>query len=61
MVDNKAIMYDGKEVSTIHDLIKNFKLDDYETSKRKRETLINDPENPIPGAKDVDEAYWDMI
>ena len=30
------IMYDGKEINTIHDLIANFKLDTYEEALEKR-------------------------
>lgn len=30
------IMFDGKEINTIHDLIENFKLDTYEEAAEKR-------------------------
>jgi len=33
----KPIMYDGKEINTIHDLINNFKLDTYDVAKQKQE------------------------
>ena len=59
--DTMSIQFDGKEINTIHDLIANFKLDNYQESKRKRELGSTDPDNPLPGAKDVDTAYWDMI
>lgn len=61
MPDSMSIQFDGKEINTIHDLISNFKLDNYEESKRKREQRVNDPDNPMPGNKDVDAAYLDMI
>ena len=35
--DMKPIMYDGKEINTIHDLINNFKLDTYDVAKQKQE------------------------
>ena len=35
--DVAPIMYDGKEINTIHDLINNFKLDPYDEAKRKQE------------------------
>lgn len=35
--EQAPIIYDGKEINDIHDLIKNFKLDNYEEAKRKRE------------------------
>mmetsp|Transcript_16066 Transcript_16066/g.20356 ORF Transcript_16066/g.20356 Transcript_16066/m.20356 type:complete len:210 (-) Transcript_16066:230-859(-) len=59
--EGAPIVYDGKEINTIHDLIANFKLDNYQEAMRKREDQVNDPDNPMPAAKDVDEAYWDMI
>ena len=59
--DSMQIMYDGVEITTIHDLIANFKLDNYEEAKRKREAQVKDPDAPMPAPKDVDPAYWDMI
>ena len=35
--DIPPIMFDGKEITTINDLIDNFKLDTYEEAKAKRE------------------------
>ena len=32
----QPIMFDGKEINTIHDLIANFKLDTYEEAMKKR-------------------------
>lgn len=59
-------MYEGKEIGSIHDLISNFKLDNYEEAKRKRELLENeehdrDPDKIVPTSKDVDKDYWDML
>jgi hypothetical protein len=59
-VDMMTIMYDGKEINTIHDLIANFKLDTFEEAKIKRECeqkmQVGDEaiENSMPGPKDVD-------
>ena len=54
-------MFDGKEINTIHDLIANFKLDTYEEAAEKRKNQIEDPDLPLPGPKDIDENYWEMI
>ena len=60
-------MYDGKEINTIHDLIANFKLDTYEEAKAKREQelkmQVGDEaiENSIPGPKDIDQAFLQII
>lgn len=54
-------MFDGKEISTIHDLIDNFKLDTYEEAKAKREAQVEDPDNPVPHPNDIDDYYWDLI
>ena len=59
--DIPPIMFDGKEISTIHDLIDNFKLDTYEEAKAKREAQVEDPDNPIPHPNDIDDYYWDLI
>ena len=59
--DMAPIMYEGKEINTIHDLISNFKLDSFEEATRKSKQVVEDPENPVPGKKDIDQAYWDMI
>ena len=61
MPEMPPIMFDGKEVNTIQDLMDNFKLDNYEDAKRKREMQAKDPDNPMPQPKDVDQAYWDQI
>ena len=54
-------MYDGKEINTIHDLIANFKLDTYEEAAEKRKNQVDDPDYPVPGPKDVDDNYMQMI
>ena len=56
-------MFEGKEINTIHDLIANFKLDTYEeaAAKRKEREKNEDPDNPLPGPKDIDENFWKMI
>ena len=61
--DVPPIMYDGKEVNTIHDLIANFKLDTYEEAIKKRDAQIDDPDKdkPFPGVKDIDENFYGMI
>lgn len=48
------IMFEGKEINTIHDLIANFKLDTYEEAAEKRKSMKEDPDNPLPGPKDID-------
>lgn len=61
------IMYEGKVINTIHDLINNFKLDTYDQAKAKleaeREMRGEDdhPENSMPGPKDIDENYFEMV
>ena len=55
------IMFDGKEINTIHDLIDNFKLDTYEEAAEKRKNLIEDPDMPLPTKNDIDENFWEMI
>ena len=59
--DVAPIMYDGKEINTIHDLINSFKLDTYNEAKRKQELARSDPENFIPPAKEIDDDYWELI
>ena len=55
------IMFDGKEINTIHDLIANFKLDTYEEAAEKRKNHVDDPDYPVPGPKDIDDNYMQMI
>ena len=55
------IMFDGKEINTIHDLINNFKLDTYEEAAEKRKHQVEDPDMPLPTKNDIDENFWDMI
>ena len=54
-------MFDGKEINTIHDLIANFKLDTYEEAAEKRKNHVDDPDYPVPGPKDIDDNYMQMI
>ena len=54
-------MFEGKEINTIHDLIANFKLDTYEEAAQKRKNMVEDPDMPLPGPKDIDENFWEMI
>ena len=62
------VYYDGKEISDIHDLIRNFKLDNYEEAKLKRENAekrnkddMLDPSEMMPTANDVDKDYFNLI
>ena len=59
--DVTPIMFEGKEINTIHDLIANFKLDTYEEAAQKRKNMVEDPDMPLPGPKDIDENFWEMI
>lgn len=66
-MDVAPIVFDGKVINTIHDLINGFKLDTYEEAKarmdKEREMRGEDdlPEESMPGPKDIDENYFQMV
>ena len=58
----KPIIYEGKEINTMLDLLENFKLDTYQEAMARKEKELDDYGNmveapPIP----VDDTYWSMI
>ena len=66
-VEVAPILYEGKVINTIHDLINGFKLDTYEEAKakldkeREMREIDDAPENSMPGAKDIDQDYFQMV